>query len=1141
MLQLVTGRSGSGKTEYVRGLLGGLAQAGEDHLLLLVPEQYSFDTERAMLQRFGNRDAQRVEVLSFTRLADFVFRDLGGNAGLIADEGTRLILMLRAMDTVADKLEHYRKYTDDVRLAKELLSVFREVRQSGAALRKLEEAAGQVESPILSRKLNELFLIFDAYDALFRQRYSDEEMQLEKLCRALDEHRALEGYTLGIDGFKSFTGRELALLGRILSQAKDVYVTLCTDGPSPSMIFHSVNETKRRLERMAKERGVPVRLVPAEESGVRSGQRFLAPELAYLEEHLFYPGAPVYEDEAGHITLCESPTLFDECEWIAATARKLLREEGLRARDIAVIVRNEEDYRKELLAAFRRYDLPFFDDARQPVEHQPLVVLCRAVLTLLAAGFTSENLLQYMKTGLAGVTAAETDELENYVFTWDLKGRDWQQDFTWNPFGLDAAFRSDAEVEEALGLLNETRKRVIGPLLRLRREVKDAGYREVGEAFYRFLTGTGVPERLKEYAILLDTDGLPELAGEQDRVWDVVISVIDRLTAVYGDTPCPSMKTYADAFYAILSMTDLGNIPQGLDEITVASADRVRLSSPDTVFVAGLEEGVFPAVVGQSGLFTLRERAGLREQGLELSFPEDLRASEERFIAYSAVTAPRQRLYLSWHRLDAAGGSHFPSELFLQAKALFTEIDEETGEEMIHCKAVQSDALPVEYYAETEDAAFHAYADRRKAGLSGELRSLEQALLEQDTDGLWAGKLSGLERALGPHVYRIDDPAVATELFRKDMGLSASRVDSYYHCAFQYFCRYGLNAEPRRKATLGANHYGTIIHYVLEQLLKESDKETFVGLSEDALRARVDHWMAVYADGDLGGLDDKTTRFRYLYDRLKLTLYEVAGRLQDELRVSDFVPTDFELGIGKEDADVSPYTLDLPDGGTLSIWGSVDRVDLCERDGKTYVRVVDYKSGGKEFELSDVLFGLNLQMLLYLFTIEENGRGRYADTVPAGILYYPAKRTGGTVAARETPPEEADLQNRGRDAQNGLLLDDPAVLDAMEHDLEGRFLPVRWKRPKDGEPVLTPEKSLASLAELGQLRKRIDFLLRKMATDLHGGYIAACPAEQNGHLPCEYCDYYAVCRPEDPETRVIESYTRDELRAELEKEVSGDA
>ncbi len=1128
MLQLVTGRSGSGKTEYVRGLLGGLAQQGEDRLLLLVPEQFSFDTERAMLQRFGNRDAQNVEVLSFTRLADFVFRDIGGNAGLIADEGTKLILMLRAMDAVADRLEHYKKYTNDVRLAKELLAVFREVRQSGAALQKLTDAAGQVESPILSRKLNELFLIFDVYDALFRQRYLDEETQLEKLCAALDDNRVLAGYTIAIDGFKSFTGRELALLGRILSQAKDVYVTLCTDGPSPSMIFHSVNETKRRLERMAKERDISVRLVPQEESGIRSGRRFLVPELAYLEEHLFYPGAPAYEEEAGHITLCESPTLFDECEWIAATSRKLLREEGLRARDIAVVVRNEEDYRKELVAAFRRYDLPFFDDARQPVEHQPLVVLCRAVLTLLSAGFTSENLLQYMKTGLAGVTAAETDELENYVFLWDLKGRDWHQEFTLNPFGLDAGARKDVEVEEALGLLNDTRRRVIAPLQKLRRNVKDARYGEVGEAFYRFLTETRVPERLRDYAVLLNENGLPELAGEQDRVWDVVISVIDRLTSVYGEEPCPSMKVYADAFYAILSMTDLGSIPQGLDEITISSADRVRLSSPDTVFVAGLEEGVFPAVIGQSGLFTMKERASLRALGLELSFPEDLRASEERFIAYSAVTAPRQRLYLSWHRLDAAGGSHFPSELFLQAEALFPK------------PPVRTDELPAEYFAETEDSAFHAYADRRKDGRSSELLNVEEALRRADEDGRWAAKFESLERALGPHTYRIDNKEIATELFRKDMGLSASRVDNYYHCAFQYFCRYGLNAEPRRKATLGANNYGTIIHYVLEQLLKESDKETFTGLSPDALKKRVDHWMAVYAETELGGLDDKTTRFRYLYDRLKLTLYDVAERLQEELRLSDFVPTDFELGIGKEDAEVAPYTLDLPDGGSLSIWGSVDRVDLCEKDGRTYVRVIDYKSGGKEFELSDVLYGLNLQMLLYLFTIEQNGSGKYADTVPAGILYYPAKRTNGSVAARETPPEEATLQNTGRDAQNGLLLADPGVLDAMEHDLGGRFLPVRWKRSKDGDAVLTPEKSLASLEELGQLRRRIDFLLRKMATDLHEGYIAACPSEQKGHLPCEYCDYYAVCRPEDPETRVIEAFPRDELRAELAKEVSAD-
>ncbi|MBR5752854.1 MAG: PD-(D/E)XK nuclease family protein, partial [Clostridia bacterium] len=313
-------------------------------------------------------------------------------------------------------------------------------------------------------------------------------------------------------------------------------------------------------------------------------------------------------------------------------------------------------------------------------------------------------------------------------------------------------------------------------------------------------------------------------------------------------------------------------------------------------------------------------------------------------------------------------------------------------------------------------------------------------------------------------------------------------------------------------------------------------KDTFVALSPEELRGRVDFWMADYAERELGGLEDKTTRFQYLYDRLKLTLYDVSERLQDELRLSDFVPADFELPIGGEETAVPSYDLELPDGGTLSVRGYVDRVDLCEKDGKTYVRVVDYKSGGKEFELSDVLYGLNLQMLLYLFTIRQNGTGKYSDVVPAGILYYPAKRTAGSVERREASPDEATLDNKGRNGQNGLLLNDPDILEAMEHGLQGNYLPVKVKR----DLSVGPEKSLATLEELGRLQQRIDFLLRKMASDLHQGRIAACPAQQNDHLPCEYCDYTAVCRPEEPTVRLIESLSREELLAQLETEVTDD-
>ncbi len=1129
MLQLVTGRSGSGKTEYVRRVLGTLAKEGNERLILIVPEQYSYDTERAMLKSFGNAVAQHIEVLSFTRLADYVFRLTGGNAGLLADDGTRLILMLRAMDAVADQLDYYAGYRDDVRLAKELISIFQEVRQSGATLLKLGEAAESVENPVLSRKLNEMLLIFDVYDALFRQRYADEDLRLEKLCHILDDTQFFRGYTFAIDGFKSFTGQEHALLSRILSQAEEVYVTLSTGGADPSMVFHSVEETKRRLIRMAREKDLRVREVPKEEADIQQGRRYLSPELAFLEENLFYPAERVYEDDQSHITICESQTLFEECEWIAATIRKLLREGSLRARDIAVIVRREEDYKKELTGAFRRYEIPFFDDARQPVENQPLVVLCRALLSLLTNGFTSENILQYLKTGLTDLTREEIDELENYVFTWDVKGRSWQSPFPWNPFGLDAAFVSEAEVEEALALINHTRARVIGPLVNLRKNVKDKSYREIGEALYNFLVSTHVPEHLKSFAQKLNDDNFPDLAGEQDRIWDVVISVIDRLTAVYGDEPCPSMEKYADFFYAILSMTDLGNIPQGLDAVSLSAADRVRLSSPNTVFVAGLEEGVFPAVIGQSGLLTLHERAILREQGLELSFPEELRASEERFITYSAVTAPRERLYLSWHRLDAAGSSYLPSELVRAVKALFPE-----------ATSIDAGILSAEYYAETKASAYKSYADHVRNDDEATVLGIRKALSSLDIQSTYEKKLTSLDRALEPRVFSIHDPSIATELFKKDMALSASRVDNYYHCAFQYFCRYGLNAEPRKRATLGANHYGTVIHYVLEQILKESDKATFVTLTQEQLHGRVDYWLEQYATAELGGLEDKTTRFQYLYRRLKQTLYEVAERLQEELKLSDFVPSDFELSIGK-DAEVDAYTLELPDGGSLSIRGSVDRVDLCEKDGKTYVRVVDYKSGGKEFELSDILYGLNLQMLLYLFTIEQNGTGKYEDVIPAGILYYPAKRMGGSTPRRDAGRDEAKLDNQAKNLQNGLLLRDQSLLESMEHGLEGNYIPIKLKHAKDGSAKLTPDKALASLQELGQLHKRIDYLLKKMATNLHQGVIAAEPTEQNSYLPCSYCDYKAVCRPEEPTTRLIEKISdRETLMEELGKEDDND-
>ena len=1138
MLHIITGRSGSGKTTYVNGILGELAQGGNDKLLLIVPEQFSFASERAILTSFGTRDAQKIEVLSFTRLADYVGRSLGGLAHEYADEGTKIIIMLRALEGIRDELQFYASHVESVALARELISLVSEFKKERITPQMLREASDKTDIQTLSVKLRELALIYTAYTSLFGNRYDDTDSIPDKLCDTLSANDFFAGYTIVIDAFKGFTAQEFEIIKHLTRQTENLYITLCTDdiyGKDPSMIWDAVNETGKRLARIAKDAGVSVTVYnPGKEINCT---RFNSPALTYIEHNLFHPSAVPFSESTDDVALCAALNLRDECNFIAATARKLMRADGIRLKDMAVIVRSEDTYKRELVSALSRFGIPAFEDVRQPIMNQPLISLCKSVLEICTGGFTTENILHYLKTGLSPLSDLEVAELENYALMWGLTAKSWKSDFTLSPNGMNG--KADENIEVELARLNDMRKRAIFPLIDLKNSLSAKGDSQnnceeitallISESIYKFLTKTDVDARLKDMARNFAGDGYTALATEQNRIWEILMDVLNKLGTVYGDHPT-SISTYYNLFCAVISSTDLGSIPHGLDEITIGSADRIRLSSPKVVFVAGCAEGVFPKTTEPRGLLTATDRQNLTTLGIELSMPSELVACEERFIAYSALTAATDKLYVSYHRTEGASDSLLPSIIYENIYSLF---DGEHG----GLPVVDTDTLPVDYFAETEESSFAAYASafaqrhtkRTEDDFKSSLASLRAAVQSRDD---YKGKLVSLDSVMTKKPFVIQNPEIATELFGKRMGVSASRVETYHKCAFQYFCKYGLGAKPREKAELNPAVAGTVVHYVLEKIIMEHGKDGLIAMDSETRKGAVDKWLLVYLDETIGGFDDKTLRFRYLYNRLAFSLYDIMSRLCAEFAASDFTPCDFELNIGKDDVGIPAYKLELENGGHIAIYGSVDRVDKYENDGKTYIRVVDYKTGGKDFVLSDVLSGLNMQMLIYLFAIEAGGEKRYGNIVPSGVLYYPAKRNTVRMTNKSMSADEIEKAKRKNDVGNGLFLIDDDILEAMEHGKEGRFISI-----VDGKGKL--KDNLITLENMGRLRNRIDSILKEMAEDLQTGRIPAYPVRSgNYEKTCEYCDYASVCRFENGDTKPLHNMKFTEVYELLAKEDS---
>ncbi len=1141
MLNLILGRSGSGKTEFSRHILKSRAQLGDKRLLLIVPEQFSFASERALLSDLPADLAQNIEVLSFTRLCDFVGRELGGLAVNTIDDSVKIIVMMRTLEGLKDSLKLYAAHTDSTSLAKEFLSLIDELKKERITPDMLDAVSEKTASAALSLKLKECALIFRTYDAVLSQSYTDESTLSDMLCQKLECNDFFSGYTICIDAFKGFTGQEFEIIKHLLIQAAEVYITLPTDdiyANDPSMIFVSVNETAKRLISIAKENSITVRYTGEDETGedegfIKSGIRFKSEALAFLEKNIFSPCSETFDHETNDIVLVSANDIHDECMFVAATARKLLTEDGYRLNDIAVITRSEDEYKTELISTFKKFDLPVFEDKRQPVSAQPLITLCFSVLQIMTSGFTTENILRYLKCGLSPLSDIEVARLENYALMWDFGAKAWREDFTNSPAGLDELKSKSAieRNEKELADLNEMRKKTVLPLMALKNSLKEATASDISRALYKFILSTGVDSELKRFAIELNDDGNSDLAAEQDRVWDLLMNILSKLGSIHADTKT-DIKTYTELFRAVIDMTDLGSIPHTLDEITVGSADRIRLTNPRAVFVVGCEEGVFPAVISDNGILSSSDRRELEDLDLHLSSNISIKACEERFIAYSALTQAREKLFISYHKTDGTSG-YAPSIIYENTLKLFKD----------SIKVLDTDDIDCEYYAETPQSAFSIYAQNYSLLAVEEeavkLNSIRSSISDIDE---FSRKFQALDRAANKKDFRIEDPYIATDLFGKDMYLSASRVDVYHKCAFEYFCKHGIKALPGKKAQLSPAVSGTVIHFVLEKVIKELGKDKLIALTNEQIAEIVNKWLTIYLNENIGGFDNKTLRFKYLYNRLSISLCDVLKRLCEEFKNSEFIPCDFELPIddnaAKDGTGVPSYTLELQDGGKLELHGSVDRVDKYEKDGTTYIRVVDYKSGGKDFVLSDVIYGLNMQMLIYLFAIQAGGQERYGHVQPSGILYYPAKRNQVSLSSKKAKEEEILKDKRKHDRGNGLFLLDEDVLNAMEIGIGGHFIPVEVK---DKKGVSTITGNLITAQRLGRLRNRIDLILREMAENLHSGYISAIPAfGEDYKYTCDYCDYKTVCGFEDGKRREVKKISNDEVFELLDTEVIND-
>ena len=1061
MIEFVFGRQQSEKTEYVIEKMQE-ALANGKRIILIIPEHQALFWDNLCATRFSPTDALNIESVSFTRLCNSAFRRFGGIAKTYATEAQKMLFMWSAVNAVQDRLSAFRSPEREDRYIPLFKYAASELKLYGVSGEELICAAdGMDESAgTLPDRLRDLALISSAYDALLHQSHEDTEEMLDALDALLSENDFFSGSAVFIDSFLTLTPKEKKILHHIFRNADSALITFAMaeeDRKKDSARF--ISEYVKDVARIANLVGQSIKRTSIGEDRKA--------EFSYLSANLWNYAAEPFAGETDAVTVIKCADRYDEAT-LAALRIKALVKEGASFGDIACVAADFESLRKITDIELERHGIPVFVSGKTPVTSQPAVRLLLYASRVVSQGWKGDDIISAARTGLCALTPDETDALEVYTQKWRIRGKarfcipdGWQ---------MNADGYSESESPRAkslLALANEAREKIVPPIEAFS-EAFPGKVRDICAAAYKLLCDFKVYDQLRLEVAALEGEGRFADAHKKSQVWEALLQVLDILAETVPDEVADSRR-FSALFSRVADTCLIGTIPDGIDRVSLGSVGGVRADSVKHLIVLGVKSGEFPRTTAEKGFFSDNDRLLLKKAGIEISPDTASAQHEELFRFKETVCAPKESVTLI---IPSDGAQNNPSLGALRVMKLFPG-----------CKTLDFTSPEAQDLIRTE---------------GGKLTDFSTGRLSADLD-----RVTGEARR---------------RLFDRDLRLTQSRIDCFETCPFQYYCKYILKLDEGDSAELKYGEVGTFVHYVLEHFMREAAEDGGFPISEEAVISRTERIIREYREkivprGQSGHID-------YMFQRLSASIRLFARSLNEEFAQSLFEPHSFELKVGFSD-DLPALPIPLENGHTLTVRGIVDRMDIMRRDGKVYIRVVDYKTGSKVFSLKDALKGHNIQLLLYLFAlcnmpkdcsfakkIAPDGE----EIVPAGAVYFSAKP--GDIAADDLLGEE-DAQKRALDmiSRTGIVMGDSAVIEAMDRDMNGKYAPAKYDAKGKLRGSFFEDRDAYDGVQTA-INEYVCGVGNKMAE----GFAASAPHGFKASSPCDNCSMKPLCRHSEYES-----------------------
>ena len=1133
-LRFVLGRAGAGKTRRCLDEVRAKLKESPDGppLVLLVPEQATFTTEYALLKDAGISGTMRAQALSFRRLAFRVMQETGGTALVPIGENGKNMLLFKLIHRHADRLRLFAGSAGQRGFVEKLNELLTEMKRYGVTPdgldRLVEEAAIASPDGLLARKLHDIRLLYAELESALAGRYLDAEDGLSHLARGFGAS-GLASAEIWVDGFHGFTPAEYAALDALIRSARCVTVTLTLDRPygpgeQPGELdlFRPTAETYIKLRELAERADVPVETVVLRPDP--SPRWADSPMLAHLERH-YGTRTPMaapdawFDPEHPNCGLVIRAAANRRAE-VDAAARDILRrvqEDGLRWRDIAVMVRNLSEYADLIEQTFSDYGIPFFLDQKSAIHHHPLVEFIRSALETVTMGWRHDAVIRCVKTELltgpdSGFDRTDLDRLENYVLAAGIDGRRWLDPDSWRPLVRDPLEdEPGSAVEEdpdGFRRVLQCRERIVGPLERFGRALARAkDVRAMCAALYDLLDAVGAADRLEAWSAEDAENGEVLRSRAHRQLWDGVMHLLDQLVELAGEERMPA-DLFAGMVETGLDSLRLGSVPPSIDQVLVGSLDRSRTGGVRVAYLLGANEGVLPMRSREDGVLTERERERLEDGGIRLAPGIRRRLLDERFLIYVALTMPSRTLWISYAVADEEGKGLYASELIRQVKLLFPKlaVATETGE-------------PDPEGGAEEHLRHVRRPDRALSLLVGQLRRLRQggALPElwRDVYNWFAGRPEWQDRlrtVVSSLRYRNEAPQLlpltARRLYGDRLLASVSRMERFTACPFQHFAAYGLKLEERRVYRLEAPDVGQLFHAALSRLANAFGERLGEASPEEIAQAVSD-----IVDSLVPRLQSRilmsSSRYGYIARRLKQTLIRTASALAEHARRGVFTPVGLEIDFGPG-GKLPPLVLPAGPGRSVEVVGRIDRVDAAETDDGLLLRIIDYKSSAKSLRLEEVVHGLSLQLLTYmdaLLTHAPAWLGKPAD--PAGVLYFHV-HDPLIPSPVPLPADEARRLTLREYKTRGLLTADERIVRMMDRQLDtGRSELVPAGITKGG--AFYSGSAVVTRDEWSVLRGAVRRMIERIGQRILDGEVAIAPYRLGDRSPCAFCPYKPVC------------------------------